>query len=93
MNLIVDEHQIAYFEALPEGARPGTLDDFHNGGKIHQKMPFLCLSKMTGHYVLYFMSDRITSGRLKFFIDLNQIFIFTSVPICVTDYFNQRYND
>lgn len=93
MNLIVDEHQFAFFEALPPETRPGTVDDFHNDGKPHLGMPFLLLSKMTGHYVLYFLDKRMRAGRLKFFIDLDQIFIFTSVPQCVTDYHEKLKND
>lgn len=90
MAFRIDEYKIAYFDALPGGARPGSIDDFHTLRKKHTGMPFLCLSPSTGHYVLYRVTDSLTGGRLKFFIDLSLIFIFESVPDCVIDYYNDQ---
>ena len=89
MAFIIDEHNIAYFDELPPEASPATLDDFHNQGIKHVNMPFICMSPSNKHYVIYRVHESLSSGRLKFFIDLGLVYVFKPVPQCVTDYYNR----
>lgn len=89
MAFIIDEHNIAYFDELPPEAFPATLDDFHNQGIRHVNMPFICMSPSSKHYVIYRVHESLSSGRLKFFIDLGLVYVFKPVPQCVTDYYNR----
>ncbi len=89
MTFIIDEHNIAYFDELPPEAFPAILDDFHNQGIKHVNMPFICMSPSNKHYVIYRVHESLSSGRLKFFIDLGLVYVFKPVPQCVTDYYNR----
>lgn len=88
MAFIIDEHNIAYFNELPPEAFLASLDDFHRQGQKHLGMPFICQSPSNKHFVIYRVHESLSSGRLKFFIDLGLVYVFKPIPQCVTDYYS-----
>jgi hypothetical protein len=71
----VDKLNLPYFEKLPEGYRPGKMEDFHLNGRKKIGMEYLIHTFYSGVFEVHKIGEETTALKLKAFFEENRIYI------------------